>query len=88
MEQSIIDFILKSDETINDEVQADKTYCKASEKASKLYEKLRATLSEEQKDWFDRFLDWEAEQEEVKERKIFACGVKYGVRLVAECMFD
>ncbi len=88
MEHSVIELILKSDETINDGLQADKTYCKASEKASKLYEKLRATLSEEQKDWFDRFLDWEAEQEEVKKRKIFACGVKYGVRLVAECMFD
>ena len=88
MEHSVIDLILDSEETINDEVQSDKTYRKASDKALELYEKLKATLSKEQNDWFDRFLDWEAEQEDIVMRKYFKCGVKYGVRLIAECMFD
>ncbi len=88
MEHSIIDFIRNMDETINNEVQADKTYRKASDKALELYDKLQATFSEEQKDLFDKFLNYEIEQESIVMEKNFKRGVKYGVRLVAESMFD
>lgn len=88
MERSVIDFIFNSEDTVDDEVQADKNYRKASEKSLELYDRLMATLSEEQKDVFDKFLEWHADEESIKLEKTFKCGVKYGVRLVAECMFD
>lgn len=88
MEHSIIDFMFNAREASEEYVTADKNYRKASQKSVELYDKLAATLSEEQREVLDKFLDWQADEEGIKVEKTFKFGVKCGVRLVAECMFD
>lgn len=88
MESSIIDSVYEIDESINDEVYNNKDYRKASERALKCYEKLRETLTDEQKDDFEKFIEQEAERTGLRIRISFKCGVKYGARFVSECMFD
>lgn len=88
MEHSIIDYVYETDEAINDEVYRDKNYREASERALKIYNRLKQTLTDEQKDDLEKFIDNEAEQEDIRVRISFRCGVKYGVRFSAESMFD
>lgn len=88
MERSIIDYVYETDETINDEVYKNKDYREASERALKIYGKLKQTLTDEQKAELEKFIENEAEQEDIKNRITFRCGIKYGVRVVAESMYD
>ncbi len=88
MERSVIDYIYETDQTIYDEVNKNTEYREACERALKIYDKLMATLSEEQKEEFEKYIENEGEQEEIKNRISFRCGVKYGVRVVAESAFD
>ena len=88
MENSVIDYIYETDQTIYDEVEKSKEYREASELVLKVYNKLKETLTDEQKEEFEKFIDNEGECETIKNRITFRCGVKYGVRIVAESMFD
>ncbi|MDE7439646.1 MAG: hypothetical protein K2N23_03975, partial [Clostridia bacterium] len=88
MERSIIDYVYETDESIYDEVKKSKEYREASERALKIYDKFTKTLTDEQKEELEKFLENEAEQEDMRVRITFRCGIKYGLRLAAECMFD
>lgn len=87
MERSVIDLIAQSEDIyFNDD--NDKDCSQASEKSLELYKSFKETLSEEQKTAFENFIDQETLRVSLKLEASFKCGVKYGVRLVAECMFD
>ncbi len=88
MERSVIDYLYETDETIYDEINKSKEYREASELALKVYNKLKETLTDEQKEEFEKFIDNEGERETIKNRITFRCGVKYGVRVTAESMCD
>ena len=88
MERSVIDYIYETDETIYDEVNKNKEYREASERSLKIYNRLKATLTDEQKEDLEKYIENEAEQEEIRVRISFTCGIKYGVRVVSESMYD
>ncbi len=88
MERSIIDYVYETDESINDEVYKNKDFREASERALKIYDRLKRTLTDEQNEELEKFIENEAEQEDIRTRITFRCGIKYGLRLSAECMLD
>ena len=89
MEHSVIDYIYETEQqTIYEEANRNKTFHEASERALKFYDKLNETLTDEQKDCLERFIEHEAEQTDIMLRETYKCGIKCGVRLVAESMFD
>ncbi len=88
MERSVIDYIYETDDTIYEEVNKDKEYREASERALKIYHKLSEMLTDEQKEEFEKYIDNEADKEAIQNRIIFKCGIKYGTRFVAESMSD
>lgn len=88
MERSVIDYVYETDETIYEEVNKSKEYREASERALKIYTGLKQTLTDEQKNELEKFIETEAEQEDIRVRISFRCGVKYGVRVTAESMYD
>ena len=87
MEHSIIDIILHRDKT-HEEIPETKEYKEISDKRYKIYEKFREMLNDEQKKIFDEFEELETEERCIKAENYFRAGVKVGVRLASECMFD
>ena len=87
MEHSIINYILHNDYT-HKAVKYSEEYKKVSDKRFKVYEKLRNMLTDEQREQFDLFEELETEERCLKSESYFKLGVKVGVRLVSECMFD
>ncbi len=88
MEHSVIDYIYVTNQTVNEKVKENKEFRKASERALKFYDKLNGTLTDGQKDYLERFIENEVAQTDIMLRAAFKCGIKYGVRFVAEGMFD
>lgn len=87
MEHSIIDYILHNDET-HEAVRNSKEYNKVSDKRYKIHNKLREMLTEEQREEFDKYIDLELEEFALSNEAYFKLGIKMGVRLVSESMFD
>ena len=87
MENSVIDFIIHLDSELHDEVMRDGEYQKASEEELKAYNKFKETLTDIQKEEFDNFINTFSEEISVGNEKYFKLGVKFGIRLAAECMF-
>ncbi len=88
MEHSIIDFIMNNDEETCKKVQADIKYKKISEKRYEIYLQLYEMLTKEQKEFFDKFEDLEIDELCRSTEIYFKEGVKVGIRLVAESMFQ
>ena len=78
MEHSVIDYIYVTNQTVNEKVKENKEFRKASERALKFYDKLNETLTDEQKDYLERFIENEVAQTDIMLRATFKCGIKYG----------
>lgn len=87
MEHSIIDFLLHNDDT-HETVKYSEEYKKVSDKRYKIYKELTEILTEEQKEQFEKFVNLEIDEIALSNDAYFRLGVKVGVRLVSECMFD
>ena len=87
MERSIIDFILHRDD-LHEGIRENKEYRRISDKRYKIYERLMETLSQEQKELFENFVNLEIDEFAIRNDDYFKMGVKIGVRLVSECIFD
>lgn len=87
MEHSIIDFFLHNDDT-HEAVKYSEEYKKVSDKRYKIYKELTEILTEEQKEQFEKFVNLEIDEIALSNEAYFRLGVKVGVRLVSECMFD
>ena len=87
MEHSIIDFLIHTGD-VHGEVKESRDCKRASDKRYKIYEELRKTLSEEQKEQFEKFVSLEIEEWALRNEGYFRLGIKTGVRLVSECIFD
>ena len=87
MEHSMIDFLLHNDD-MHEEVKYSKEYKRVSDRRYKIYEELRGMLTEEQRQQFDKFVNLEIDEIALSNEAYFKTGIKVGVRLVSECMFD
>lgn len=87
MEHSIIDIILNGDE-FHEKLHREPEYYEAFQKMNKSLQKFKETLTDEQKKVFDELENSVWEEHCMKNENYFRAGVKVGVRLVAECMFD
>ena len=87
MEHSIIDYILYNDNT-HDAVKYSEEYKKISRERMKIHDKLEGMLTEEQKQVFNEYVNSELGEIALSNDAYFKLGLKVGVRLVSECMFD
>ena len=87
MEHSIIDFLLHNDYT-HEAVIYGKEYKQVSDKRFKIHNKLREMLTDEQREEFDKYVDLEIEEFALSNEAYFKSGLKVGVRLLSESMFD
>lgn len=88
MEHSIIDFIMYNNEETGQKLQADRKYKKISEKRYEIYLQLYEMLTKEQKEVFDTFENLGTDELCRTSEIYFKEGVKVGIRLVAESMFN
>ena len=88
MEHSVIDFILNEDIDIPDKVYGELQSSKSIKKRDKYYNQLREMLTDEQKNLFDKYCELEVDEIRISNDTYFKEGVKIGVRIVAESMFD
>lgn len=88
MEHSIIDFIMYNNEETGQKLQADRKYKKISEKRYEIYLQLYEMLTKEQKEVFDTFENLGTDELCRTSEIYFKEGVKVGIRLVAESMFQ
>ena len=87
MEHSVIDYLLHNDDT-HEAIKYSKEYKKVSDTRYKIYNELMAMLTEEQKEKLDKFVNLEIDEFALSNEAYFKSGLKAGVRLVSECMFD
>ena len=88
MDYSIIDYIVNNDVEIRKEVEAKLSYKAVLKRKDKIYEQLRDMLNEEQRELFDKFEETQAEELCEAIKSYFKAGMKIGIRVVAEGMFD
>ena len=88
MEQSIIDYLVYSTGNIMQSVEEDKEYKEISNNRYKVYERLYKMLTKEQREVFDKFEELETDERSRKVEIYLKAGIKMGMRLVAESMFD
>ena len=86
MEYSIIDFMLCNG--VYEEIKYTKEYKRVSEKRFRIHEELTEMLTEEQKELFDKFVNLEIDETALSNEAYFKFGMKMGIRLLSECMFD
>ncbi len=90
MERSIIDLLINKcgiHRLVNDSMNYAE-YKELTALKQKVYDKLFETLSKEQKGLMKKYEDLESDAHVIYEEAYFRLGVKTGVRLTAECMFD
>ena len=87
MEHSIIEYILHNDYT-HEAVQYSKEYEKVLDERMKIHNKLREMLTDEQRKQFDEYVNSELGEIALSNEAYFKLGIKMGVRLVSESMFD
>lgn len=88
MEHSVIDYIINNDDEMRKQAETTVEYQDILRRQDKLHEKLTNTFSDEQKDLFERFEENIIEEISEIVKSYFKMGMKLGVRLVAESMFD
>lgn len=86
MQNSVIDEIYKNEYDAH--AKSEKANGNLIEKASKAYDELIEALTEEQKVKFDNFLNLDLDEQCQSNADYFKRGVKFGVLIMAECMFD
>lgn len=87
MEHSIIDFML-NDGGVHEKIKCSDKYEKYRQEETKLYNEFTKTLNEEQQEQFEKFIEILMDEECEASETYFKMGVKIGVRLASECMFD
>ena len=87
MEHSIIDFLLHNDYT-HEAVKYSEEFKRISDERMKLHNKLKEMLTEEQSRLFNEYVNSELGEFALSNDAYFRLGIKVGVRLIAECMFD
>lgn len=87
MEHSIIDFLLYNDVT-HEAVKYSDEYKKITDERMKIHNKLLEMLTEEQRKQFIEYVNSELGEFALSNDAYFKLGVKVGVRLLSECMFD
>lgn len=60
----------------------------ADDKAYEVYEKIEQTLSDEQKQLFNEFVELRSDEKCIYNEHYFKEGVKIGMRLAAECFCE
>lgn len=88
MEQSVIDYIYYSDDEMRKQIETNVEFEALESRCNRLSEKLNALLTEEQKEVFKKYEDNMMEEYTVVSKMFFRKGVKVGIRIVAEGMFD
>ena len=88
MEYSVIDYIIHNDDEIRQKIETNLEYQKILRRKDRIYEKLIEKLTDEQKELFDKLDDTEAEEMNEIILSYFKAGMKLGIRIVAEGMFD
>ena len=88
MEHSVIDYIINSNEEMHKKIEITVNYQNILRRKNRVYEKLIDMLNEEQKELFDKYMDNEDEEQGEIREGYFKMGMKFGIRLVAESMFD
>lgn len=88
MEHSIIDYIIHSDTDINQMAEFNEEHQKIERKLERVCTAFRETLTEEQKEQLDKLQELATLERCILGEKYFKAGMKIGVRLVAESMFD
>ena len=75
-----------------DPTEYDTSSCKEHKKLQELIcrneEKLRATMTDEQKELFEKYTDWVLENQVITDCLIFQNGFKLGARMMLEVMED
>lgn len=87
MEHSIIDFMLYNG-GVYEEIKYSDKYERLRTKESELYDEFTKSLNKEQNEQFEKFIKILMDEECEASESYFRMGVKVGVRLVSECMFD
>lgn len=88
MKISILERIMCGDYNIEEEITPSKNYLKISEKCLKLYESFKKTLSEEQLESFDEFLNENMGSEYEESLSYFKEGFKLAFKIAAECFSE
>ena len=87
MEHSIIDYLLHNDYT-HEAVKYGEEYKRISSERMKLHNKLKDMLTAEQNQIFNEYVNSELDEFALSNEAYFKLGMKIGVRLLSECMFD
>lgn len=87
MERSVIENLYYDDD-MRKKIETDVEFEKIEMLSNRIAEKLKAKLTEEQLKEFLKFEDIVLDEFNVATKLYFKKGVKVGVRLVAESMFD
>ena len=87
MEHSIIDFLLHYD-TTHQAVKYSDEYKSILDERMKIHNKLIEMLTKEQREQFNKYIDSELGEFALSNDAYFKLGMKMGIRLAAECMFD
>lgn len=87
MDQSVIDYIYYNDDMRN-KIETDAEFEKLELRSGRVIEKLKAMLTEEQKEIFERLEEVVMEEYNIACKLYFRQGMKVGIRVVAEGMFD
>ena len=88
MEHSVIDYIIHNDDEMRKKIETSVEYEGILRRKDRIYEKLNNTLNDWQKELMNRLEDNEAEELNEIIVGYFKAGMKLGIRIVAEAMFD
>lgn len=88
MENSVIEFIFSPDGEMHAIVERTQEYIKLSKESAGLYDKICESLEGELLEDFKNFAELTMHSEAAACRAHFRTGVKYGVRIMAECFSD
>lgn len=87
MEHSIIEYLYYDDD-MRKEVESNVEFEDAERRINRIAEKLKATFTDEQNELFEKYVDNVDEEYLTATKLYFKKGIKIGVRIVAEGMFD
>ena len=85
MENSIIDYIFFE---VEENIKTTETYGKLCGESAKLYDKIKKLFGGKYFKEFDEFVNKQLEMEALSNEDYFREGVKIGVRLAVECLYD
>lgn len=88
MEKSLINFILSTDKGMHEEIKQEKEYERLADESIEIYNKLMATLNDEQKKYFNTFAETQLGLECKSSDTYFKEGLIFGIRLLIECLLD